>query len=1347
MYDIDEAMDLIASAPRAWMEHEYVEPTIMAYASLDEAREFFEKRLGLILLERERPLSLSDLADEKRSLVLGEPGVGKSRLLERIHDHLRSKGLDTCLVRLRSPSATRQIDGFLLAVSGRPRSLLLDGLDEVKASELPAMIEKIEEISRKEEGLRLYVSARWVFATRYAKSFTEFRMLAIAPFTVEQVRKYLAQSGHSKERVDSLIVRMSLGHPMRVIQVPRYLSYLDRLLNKEGFDPAAGLCRNELFEHFIHSKLRLEEEKLSSDKVALKNRLLEKLALTLEIYQTNVLTKDELMTFFDTLRSDIKIAALAQVSLESLYDNTVLKVTGNQMDKVEFENTEFQEYLAARELTRFADPNRATFALAVDPEINEIYPSWYNTLAFLVDMQPDLLEQLVEFSGLRVDRFRALDEQFLHFLGRVDYRNIPAALRLRLLRDVMDYHERTLQRLPRGLADGLTGLLGSSAETYLKQRIDEIEMRTGATRTDVVRTVPLANAILAAAELLHSPEPLDRQYWRKRFLAYVQDKAEDGILRRHALAGLINLNDPSVLDSLGEVDDSDELFRQDLLIMCKSLAPNHPWSLNRFFLATKRREVQARYGLYAITSGDALKDLLQKLFADESFRRAFLDESSIYREHDGEFATRIGQSSEEEVRKLATDVLVRSVGSDEGYVNLDSPFLKELWRSLRKNNAGLVTEIVSRLAAGQDGKFALWHGTSLFAEVLELDDVAPFVAAMSAAGAQRAAYSVLARIKSLKRAGAERIYEAGGLLIPEECAKEAAQVESNSQRQAERAQKLLAKFRLKLEPSPGQYMLDVFAFYNSHAAELEGQITDAERERIIKLITESVFSNMDPADAKLTITTEGESNTYTTSASVQIFRDAIKAAQRLRVDITGFRRQILSFIPFAYGNDLTIIFELIKKIRPNELRPVIDVYLARDSDLWRHNPSSFIQAIKQYRVIDAVPVMQELAFESKWRTFEREQAIVVANGLELDAEFLRKVARAYWENEDRDERRLGETANGLLITTFGDRDAVVRRLSEIAKRAEPFDDDDQPSGHRMRVVGPLEDELHLERSFAKPLMNLTDPGFQGEYLALLDQAMLIWDRGPKFRAYAIYLWEIVCSYFNNLKETRSYEPLRSLEEKLGGLKERGGANWLASKVASLRHSYIAYLGKLDNIALAIAKQNEQLEYTPGKIRHTTDLFQQVKATLEKDIRRWIEEEGAYRGLGGRWGEDTAQTTLKTKIDNALLRRGFQVQIWREPQDLGGKRPDFVVQYGFVGPVIIEVKLTSNSDIQGSKLQNAPSYESMSRYMGAFGAEHGIFLVLDNTGAGNLPLIRSTYEEIPGVEVMTFGCHEKAFAGN
>jgi hypothetical protein len=367
-------------------------------------------------------------------------------------------------------------------------------------------------------------------------------------------------------------------------------------------------------------------------------------------------------------------------------------------------------------------------------------------------------------------------------------------------------------------------------------------------------------------------------------------------------------------------------------------------------------------------------------------------------------------------------------------------------------------------------------------------------------------------------------------------------------------QELLAKFRQKLAPSPKHYMPDIFEFYNSHATELDRQMAHQDRQRMVELITEVVFSRMDPADSRLTFTAEGESNTYTTSTRIQIFRDALKAAQRLQLDITGFRPQILNLIPFAYGDDLAVIFDLIKEIRPEELNPVIEVYLERDSDLWRHNPSSFIQAIKQYRVNSAVPVLRELAFESKWRTFEREQAIVVANGLDPDAEFLRKAAVKYRESKDPDERSLGESANGLLITTFADRDAAIWRLSEIARRAEPFDDGDKPSGLGMRAVGPLEDELHLERRFAKPLMNLTNPGFQGEYLVLFDQAMTIWDSGPKFRAYATYLWEIVCSYLNNLKETPSYEPLRSLEEKVETLKERDGANWLARSHRSRRRA-------------------------------------------------------------------------------------------------------------------------------------------------------------------------------------------------
>lgn len=72
--------------------------------------------------------------------------------------------------------------------------------------------------------------------------------------------------------------------------------------------------------------------------------------------------------------------------------------------------------------------------------------------------------------------------------------------------------------------------------------------------------------------------------------------------------------------------------------------------------------------------------------------------------------------------------------------------------------------------------------------------------------------------------------------------------------------------------------------------------------------------------------------------------------------------------------------------------------------------------------------------------------------------------------------------------------------------------------------------------------------------------------------------------------------------------------------------------------------------------------------FDVDLRRWIEGEGAYDLLLGekvfktkkQEYEKLIQKTLKPQIENVLLRRGFQVEVIREPQLLDEKRTDFLV---------------------------------------------------------------------------------------
>lgn len=1318
------------------MTSPYIVPITNIHSTFSEVKSFFDKSEDVFHFEDKELIDISALTQGKRNLVVGEPGIGKTTLLQKMQEHLNGRGITTNLIKLRQPNAIAQIHEFLKLKGEGSKSLFLDGLDEVKSSLFAEVIQTIEEISKLSD-LQIFISSRWVFIGRYTNSFFDYRFITISPFTYSQVKDYLLASGNSQADVDELLNRiMSFSHRMLILQIPRYLFFLEDFLKKKGVEAAVHVSRNELFEYFIYSKLELEEEKLNADKCAITKRVLEKLALVMEIYQTNVITKDELITFFDDLKSDLNRVALAQISIEVFYKYSLLKVSHGDVDKVEFENTEFQEYLAAKEITRFPEPIFTTFAFSVASDANEIYPTWYNALTFLLDMLPELLDQLIDFSGLRAKKFRVLDRTFLNFLSRINPRKLDRKLRHQLLRDVLDYHERTRQWLPGKLAAALPGLFDTSHETYLKERVTHAE-----TEKESKYFVPLGNTAYTIGHLLSAKTQLDLEFWRSKLLSYAADNNQNEVLRRHALFALQYFEDPTIIDELPDLTESEELISNEFLSMCAELAPDHPKSLEYFFKSVSHRELHGRYGLYSIKKTESIKVFLKRFINDESFRVGFFENSSIFRDRDHLLVEKIEEAYDDEIQGLAQNIIVQSIHPETVHHIDNSSFLVRLWKLLRKYDNNLIQNIIGMIQKSPNERALLHFAQSFFAEVIEKKDVETYINEFLKTGTASYAHGAMLAIKHSKRKDAEDIYESGRTFLQEEYRMWEEGRASQSQ-QNNRDQKLLDTFRELLEPEPGKFSPEVFKYYNKQIKELAPIITTKDTERLSELLSGTIFKLFDPGKIGLTITQENAgSKSFTTSSTVFMFGQAILTAKHIHFDITQYRQKILNYIPFAHHEELTGIFELIPNIKPEEIIPIIEVYKSRHTDLWRHNPSSFVQTVQQYHVIDAAPILKTLVLEPAWEKHVRIDALSIIDSIAPDIEFLRKIFTKFIISKDESEIKLAEKANGLLISNHFDAPSIRWRLEQIVIRAAAY----KSLNAGAHFINELEDEISFGKKFAKPLMNLNKHGYEDDYLKLLNATMEIWARGDDFHEYAIYAWEIVYSYFDNLKETRSYIPLQKLEQQVSSMEDREGANWLAGRMTKLRQSYLMELGKMDNISKAITKYNSYRDYDANQIRKSSDLFHHVNHALDVDLRRWIESEGAYNILkykiskGRQEYEKLIQKTLKGQIELILLKRGFQVDVLREADLLDDKRTDFLVRYGFTGPMVIEVKLTSNKDIQGTKVEKSSSYSSMEQYMRGYGAEYGIFLMIDNIQAKNIPHIKETFQKIQGVGVLSFDC--------
>lgn len=134
------------------------------------------------------------------------------------------------------------------------------------------------------------------------------------------------------------------------------------------------------------------------------------------------------------------------------------------------------------------------------------------------------------------------------------------------------------------------------------------------------------------------------------------------------------------------------------------------------------------------------------------------------------------------------------------------------------------------------------------------------------------------------------------------------------------------------------------------------------------------------------------------------------------------------------------------------------------------------------------------------------------------------------------------------------------------------------------------------------------------------------------------------------------------------------------------------------------------------------LLEIIKDIIDKDLKSWIENEGAYKYIdelakkkANRNAEDFIQKTIKSQIELALIKRGFrpsELRIKREEQTLDDKRIDFTVSYGLVGQILIELKLDSNVEANSTHKKGQEYTEKLHQYIKGSNSDFGIFLIFN-----------------------------------
>ena len=1343
------------------MNKNYISPHITKYPSFKVLLKDKDP-YGYFGFSRGAKLSFDELFSRKRVFIVTEPGHGKTRLLKEaivkgaqlgkqgIFIDLKKIDGDLKSFILKKNDIVDEIDkkltlqtsnlfktkGFTLKNTDKV-IVCLDALDEIKQENFSRVVDSIKEFSRRYNNIFIFVSCRYHHFNRFQELFMEFDFdyMRIDPFSREQVSIYFENAGISKVNIEKITRTLEFKNRKLVIQTPRYLEMMVAWIKEKGLEDLRTFTKAEIFEWFIYRKLELEGKKLNFQKKEIIKRVLEKIALLMEMYQTNILKKEELITVFDDVKSNLNISFLQQVPLEFFYERSVLK---DNVDTIEFENTEFQEYLAAKEILRLGKLEQTVFDLVVDQELQEIFPSWFNTLSFLVDLDISLVKPLLEFGASKSKGIQ--DEEYHRFLTKVDVDRLVIEKQEEIFKNVFTYYQNILHWIPFDVARNLSHYFSISQDKLLRKSIIT-QNKKGAENFVRKGNVSYIIAFLMEQDILSTSQ---KEFWQEKLIEFARDKNKNGVLQRHSLFALGKFKNVQLLKRVSLLKNSDdELIVQNFMEACMEANPGDSFSIQAFVDGTKKENIYARYGLYQVRDKWSVKKMLEHFSTDESFLFQFIEQESIFKDRDDEIICNIANVWDNEIKSKLQNIIKSSFSGKYWYLAKDSGLIKGIISLLKEKDKNYIFALIKSIKASSNMQKNWFSFEKIFALLINKNQVSKFVQELK--GIKRGAniaLGTLCRVKYSNRKNANEIYEEGRKHFK----RDYTQLEKNFKKQSRQLSDgkcAYKKFRFKLQPSKGKYYPDVFQFYINNKDKIKTFITKKDIKRLTTLIQTCIFKKFSPDKQKLIITKKnaGGSMSYTTHAWISIFGKCLIIATDFGMNVSKYRKKIIGYIPFAYHDHLKAIFSLVSNLKKDEISYLLKIYNgSRKDDLTRFMPSSFIEACENYNVMAAPPILKKFVEQNKYSIYERRTALKVIVGINAEKRYLEKIFKKY-KNQSNEMFQLAETANKYLIEILHDDAAICWRLNQLKRKATPFI---KPKG--AHGVGELESEL-WDKKFAQPLMNLKSPKYKKRFLELLNTSFLLLKKGDDYRSYTSYLWEIVIAYFDNLKETKSYSHLKELERYVHKLSSAEGTNWFKGKLKELRRKYMEYIGKPRSISDCIKHYNRLKESQYLNITTPRDLIEIIKEIVGKDIKQFVEEQGFYKSVRAVSGkqEDLIQKTLTTQLENGFLRKGLrenEVNIRREEQLLDDKRTDFLIAYGFIGPVLIEIKRSDNKEISVDS-ERKQYKKKFLQYIKGTKAHLGMFIVFQISDKHPLekylPSLRKLYKESDHVDIIGLDC--------
>ena len=1286
----------------------YIVPKITKYSNIDELLKNDSKTRSL--LEIENILLIDDLLNENFVCIVGEPGIGKSRLISEIKKHHTKKLLFTCNA---SDFKSQEIPSGI-------EYCIVDALDEVDGSDFSNTLQLIKQYKEKHQNVKVILSCRKHYVVSYASLFascTKLVFVELNRLEDQEVTKIIDKcSDITKENINKS------PKLRKLLSVPRYLTFLLKSENQRGAISNIG----DLFEFIIDNSI---EEALMVDNAIKKENLkviikkvLEKIAFIMEISRKDKISKDDLYTIIDELKGNMAHMLVANFDL-LFFESRILKETNGIL---QFGNSEIQEYLAAKELGRQENIESVLYDVAVQKELKHIYPNWYDVIPHLSYSEGRSDSFVNVFKLITSYESHLENETFESLLRYVNPSTLGVQQRKELFSNLFEHYQRVPAYIKwRGPIQNLIQeCYTSSCNTILKISSDQLNK------------IQLTN-IYATLEGLVENNKLDEsviKHWEDAARALMGTK--DSEMQQIALNFYYALKDDEELRELASTFNSfTEDVKQKYIEVTGYRKITDKLVIDCWLTYFDKSNPEAINAVLYIDDPESIIYAYNKILS-KGIRDFFNSKGSLLVLYDFYLKKQfdVVWKFNQDRRNLMTKVIAYFVK------NRNYSSLKEINTVVKQILLEEETGMIFFNCFEKD----IWELEDLFrtfdADLIDADLLSKLEKLLNDIDAKKwNKDNILIYLINKIRKDESKKCTISDYIKRYENTFEQWDKNSNEMKQERDYAPSLSKAYQRLsKQETSEYDKYELAFELSKSIDF---LSKQDYKPIVDVITD--FFNGIDLD-KLILKKNGE-NSYRLSLALVKIPSYVRVMHHLGCNalLEKYKDILIKTLPIVCrtadfdSREIKNIYKsVIGNINKEEVSRIVEWWKARKDDFLNISSDDIFTCITDYG-IDALSYKLEEYIEKYKEDASLGNRIAASRALELISEDyckwdINKYKKLFGSLEDESIESVKMQCNAIMIEKFQESEAINWRIEYL--RANVTKSVHNETGH-VRCISREESEMISSNPYMfRCFMNIKDN--DGLINQMFDFGLSLSVK-PDTQEYSSYLLKQIYLFFVNTNKITYISELRKRVEAFNAT----NMSYLAYSIMNNAENIFLKNERI-TISKAIKLYNRCIDEFYLQIRNNGDL-RRYFSKIQYEVQKEIQDQGIYALVRQQsLNEDFIQRELKNTIINKCCQIGLEtIQVDREVTLQDNKRTDLLIRYGLCDPIMIELKLLHNSEIKNMKKRQEYKKKFV-QYTNSTNACLSVFWVFDVHKGGSIEdfeNLKAEYRNLDNTLVLLTDC--------